>query len=175
MSKSKKDIALERVLALEKELLTLKKIISEPEESMDSVVLQNILGINSPIPRIYFTSDTLVIQADKFLSLNKYKKTDKLLKKYSPSDIRLEGLLLLNKLANIAQYVNGKVDVELMSKEAYPRGYVIRHVRRDSKLVIEEQSYTVQGNILFKKISAALEAIEIMGKEDVIKALKTFE
>lgn len=87
------------------------------------------------------------------------------------SEKQLEQLLALNKLINVANYLNGDWEPnwndEFEDKIYFYYSY--------GKLNICAKRYSNFGCVCFKTIDLAHQAVEILGKEEVKKALGIFE
>lgn len=87
------------------------------------------------------------------------------------SEKQLEQLLALNKLMNVAKYLNGdwkpNWDDEFEDKIYFYYSY--------GKLNICAKRYSNCGCVCFKTIDLAHQAVEILGKEEIKKALGIFE
>jgi hypothetical protein len=87
------------------------------------------------------------------------------------SEKQLEQLLALNKLMNVAKYLNGDWEPnwndEFEDKIYFYYSY--------GKLNICAKRYSNFGCVCFKTIDLAHQAVEILGKEEVKKALGIFE
>ena len=89
----------------------------------------------------------------------------------APSSKQLEQLLALNKLMNVAKYLNG--DWEPDWNNEYENKFCIFH--SFGKLNICNKGYSNFGCAVFKSRDLAFQAIEILGEEEVKKALGIFE
>ena len=87
------------------------------------------------------------------------------------SEKQLEQLLALNKLMNVAKYLNG--DWEPDWNNEYKNKFCIFH--SFGKLNICNKGYSNFGCAVFKSRDLAFQAIEILGEEEVKKALRVFE
>ena len=84
-----------------------------------------------------------------------------------------EQLLALNKLMNVAKYLNG--DWEPDWKNKYEDKYCIYYDYSVLELRVSKWSTSDYGNVYFKSSELARQAIEILGEEEVKKALGIFE
>ena len=86
---------------------------------------------------------------------------------------QLEQLLALNKLMNVANYLNGdwKPDFTNFSE----RKWWIQYDFEDSMLDTDFSCYYRNSVVYFKSEDLAIQAIEILGEEEVKKALGIFE
>ena len=87
------------------------------------------------------------------------------------SEKQLEQLLALNKLMNVAKYLNG--DWEPDWNNEFENKFYIFH--SFGKLNICAKNYSIFGCAVFKSKDLARQAIEILGEEEVKKALGIFE
>lgn len=86
---------------------------------------------------------------------------------------QLEQLLALNKLMNVAKYLNG--DWEPDWKNKYEDKYCIGYDYSLLTLHVFRWTTTCNVGTWFKSIQLAKQAIEILGEEEVKKALGIFE
>lgn len=84
---------------------------------------------------------------------------------------QIEQLLALNKLMNVAKYLNG--DWEPNWNDEYEDKIYFYY--SSGKLNICAKRYSNFGCVCFKTIDLAHQAVEILGKEEVKKALGVFE
>ena len=89
----------------------------------------------------------------------------------STSYKQLEQLLALNKLMNVAKYLNG--DWEPNWNDEFEDKIYFYY--SSGKLNICAKRYSNFGCVCFKTIDLAHQAVEILGKEEVKKALGIFE
>lgn len=94
-------------------------------------------------------------------------------KTISTSEKQLAQLLALNKLMNVAKYLNG--DWEPNFKDTDPYKYYISYDSDIKKLSIWFKQYMNDGSVYFKSEELAHQAIEILGENEVKKALGIFE
>lgn len=87
------------------------------------------------------------------------------------SEKQLEQLLALNKLMNVAKYLNGDWEPD-WNDEFEDKIYFYYS---SGKLNICAKRYSNFGCVCFKTIDLAHQAVEILGKEEVKKALGIFE
>lgn len=89
------------------------------------------------------------------------------------SEKQLEQLLALNKLMNVAKYLNGDWVPNWNTYNAIKWFIFFNH---DKKNLQVRSWYTINpGCVYFKSAKLALQAIEILGEEAVKKALGVFE
>jgi hypothetical protein len=86
---------------------------------------------------------------------------------------QIEQLLALNKLMNVAKYLNG--DWEPDFKNDNQHKYYISYDSDTKQLKIGFKQYMNDGSVYFKSEELALQAIDILGEEEVKKALGIFE
>ena len=91
----------------------------------------------------------------------------------STSYKQLEQLLALNKLMNVAKYLNG--DWKPNFKDKSNHKHYISYDCDTKQLRIWFKQYMNDGSMYFKSEELALQAIEILGKDEVKKALGIFE
>lgn len=91
----------------------------------------------------------------------------------STSNRQLEQLLALNKLMNVAKYLNGDWKPDFTSINQYKYMYIYDHLT--SKIEVQYNIYRTYLTVCFKSKELALQAIEILGEEEVKKALGVFE
>lgn len=91
----------------------------------------------------------------------------------STSHKQLQQLLSLNKLMNVAKYLNG--DWEPDFTNGGEQKWYIRYDCEYSKLKIDYIYIYKDSNIYFKLEELALQAIEILGEEELKKALGIFK
>jgi hypothetical protein len=89
------------------------------------------------------------------------------------SNKQLEQLVAINKLMNVAKYLNGDWEPDFKSK--YERNWCIDYDYDDLILSTDFSGYYRQSSVYFKSEELALQAIEILGEEEVKKALGIFE
>lgn len=89
------------------------------------------------------------------------------------SEKQLEQLLALNKLINVAKYLNG--DWKPNFKNSNCHKYYISYDSDSKKLMIWFKQFMNDGSVYFKSEELAHQAIDILGKEEVKKALGIFE
>lgn len=88
------------------------------------------------------------------------------------SSKQLEQLLALNKLMNVAKYLNGDWEPDFKSEQ---HKYYMSYDSGIKKLSICYRQYMNDGCVYFKSAELAYQAIEILGEEEVKKALGIFE
>ena len=86
---------------------------------------------------------------------------------------QIEQLLALNKLMNVAKYLNG--DWKPDWKNQYEDKYCIYCDYSVLELRVSKWSTSDYGNVYFKSSELTRQAIEILGEEEVKKALGIFE
>lgn len=86
---------------------------------------------------------------------------------------QLQQLLALNKLMNVAKYLNDGWKPDFKSVNSFK--YYISYDSGTKKLLICFKRYMNDGCVHFKSEELALQAIEILGEEEVKKALGIFE
>lgn len=79
---------------------------------------------------------------------------------------QLESILALNKLCNVAKYLNG----DWLPKHEEPK-YFIQCISFDSITTVQSISGFFGGLVYFKTKELAQQAIEILGEKEIIKAL----
>ena len=84
---------------------------------------------------------------------------------------QLEQLLALNKLMNVAKYLNG--DWEPNWNDEFENKFCIHYAL--GKLYLSSKQRANYGCVYFKSEELALQAIEILGEEEVKKALGIFD
>ena len=89
------------------------------------------------------------------------------------SEKQLEQLLALNKLMNVARYLNGDWEPDFTNTHFHK--FYISYDSDKKKLTIQFKQYMNNGSVYFKSEELALQAIEILGEEEVKKALGIFE
>ena len=89
------------------------------------------------------------------------------------SEKQLEQLLALNKLINVAKYLNGDWVPDFTNTHFHK--FYISYDSDKKKLTIQFKQYMNNGSVYFKSEELALQAIEILGEEEVKKALGIFE
>lgn len=87
------------------------------------------------------------------------------------SEKQLEQLLALNKLMNVAKYLNG--DWKINWNDEYEDKFYIHYAL--GKLYFSSKQRANYGCVYFKSKDLALQAIEILGEEEIKKALGIFE
>lgn len=85
---------------------------------------------------------------------------------------QLQQLLALNKLMNVAKYLNGDLEPDFTDNKYK---FYISYCYDVKKLNVWFKQHTNDGCVYFKSEELALQAIEILGKEEVKKALGIFE
>ena len=89
------------------------------------------------------------------------------------SEKQLEQLLALNKLMNVAKYLNGNWEPDFTNFSE--RKWWIDYDFEDLILSTDFSSYYRNSVVYFKSEKLAYQAIEILGEEEVKKALGIFE
>ena len=87
----------------------------------------------------------------------------------APNEEQVESLLALNKLCNVAKYLNEDWLPDFNKSRLI--GYVIWYNLGDSRLIVSEFYAHISSQVYFKSIQAAQQAIEILGEEEIKKAL----
>ena len=87
------------------------------------------------------------------------------------SEKQLEQLLALNKLMNVAKYLNG--DWEPDWNDEYEDKFYIYYLFGELSICLKQRAH--HGCAVFESKELALQAIEILGEEEVKKALGIFE
>ena len=90
----------------------------------------------------------------------------------STSKQQLEQLLALNKLMNVAKYLNGDWEPDFTDNQ---HKFYISYNSDVKKLTVWFKQYMNDGCVYFKTEELALQAIEILGEEKIKKALGIFE
>lgn len=85
---------------------------------------------------------------------------------------QIEQLLALNKLINVAKYLNGNWKIDWRSKQ---EKYYIVYDYRKYVLTVTCTNCFQSTLVYFKSPSLAKQAIEILGEEEIKKALGIFE
>lgn len=88
------------------------------------------------------------------------------------SERQISQLLYLNKLMNVAKYLNGDWKPDFKSEQ---HKYYMSYDSGIKKLSICYRQYMHDGCVYFKSEELAYQAIEILGEEEVKKALGIFE
>lgn len=91
----------------------------------------------------------------------------------STSNKQLEQLVALNKLMNVAKYLNGDWEPDFTNHTESK--YWIDYDSEDLMLSTDFSSYYRNSVVYFKSEELAHKAIEILGEEEVKKALGIFE
>lgn len=86
---------------------------------------------------------------------------------------QIEQLLALNKLMNVAKYLNDGWEPDFLNIEE--RKWFICYDYEDLMLDTDFSAYYRNSVVYFKSEKLALQAIEILGKEEVKKSLGIFE
>ena len=94
-------------------------------------------------------------------------------KTISTSEKQLAQLLALNKLMNVAKYLNGDWEPNFKDTDHYK--YYISYDSDVKKLSIWFKQYMNDGSVYFKSEELVRQAIEILGENEVKKALGIFE
>ena len=89
------------------------------------------------------------------------------------SNKQLEQLVALNKLMNVAKYLNGNWEPDFTNGDE--KKWYIDYDCEDSRLGTDYTYNYRHSNVYFKSEELALQAIEILGEEEVKKALGIFE
>ena len=84
----------------------------------------------------------------------------------------LQQLLAINKLMNVAKYLNGDWEPDFTDNQ---HKFYISYCFDVKKLIVWFKQYTNDGCVYFKSKELARQAIEILGEEEVKKALGIFE
>ena len=84
----------------------------------------------------------------------------------------LQQLLAINKLMNVAKYLNGDLEPDFTDNKYK---FYISYCYDVKKLNIWFKQHTNDGCVYFKSEELAYQAIEILGEEEVKKALGIFE
>jgi hypothetical protein len=88
------------------------------------------------------------------------------------SNKQLEQLVAINKLMNVAKYLNGYWEPDFTDNQ---HKFYISYASDINKLTVWFKQYMHDGSVYFKSEELALQAIEILGEEEVKKALGIFE
>lgn len=91
----------------------------------------------------------------------------------STSQRQLQQIRALNKLMNVAKYLNGDWEPDFTNTHFHK--FYISYDSDKKKLTIQFKQYMNNGSVYFKSEELALQAIEILGEEEVKKALGIFE
>lgn len=91
----------------------------------------------------------------------------------STSQQQLQQIRALNKLMNVAKYLNGYWEPDFTNTNFHK--FYISYDSDKKKLTIWFKQYMNDGSVYFKSEELALQAIEILGEEEVKKALGIFE
>lgn len=83
---------------------------------------------------------------------------------------QLEQILALNKLMNVAKYLNGDWEPQLEKAKAY---LYFGNIGR--KIEVDVATYITHSPVYFKSVDLACQAIEILGETEVKKAFGIFE
>lgn len=86
---------------------------------------------------------------------------------------QLDQLLALNKLKNTAKYLNGDWEPDWKNINQYKYMYIYDYLT--SKIEVQYNMYRAYLTVCFKSKELALQAIEILGEDEVKKALGIFE
>ena len=89
------------------------------------------------------------------------------------SEKQLEQLLALNKLMNVAKYLNGNWETDF--EDEIQHKYYISYDSDTKQLKVWFKQYMNDGSVYFKSEELAHQAIEILGEDEVKKALGIFE
>ena len=92
----------------------------------------------------------------------------------APSSKQLEQLLALNKLMNVAKYLNGDWEPDWNNSRETKWCLFCDH-NNNKKIVTSTWQTSHYGCVHFKSKELAYQAIEILGEEEVKKALGIFE
>lgn len=90
----------------------------------------------------------------------------------STSQQQLQQIKALNKLMNVAKYLNGDWEPNWKNIEQYKYMYMYNYLT--SKIEVQCNMYRAYLTVCFKSKELALQAIEILGEEEVKKALGIF-
>ncbi len=110
-------------------------------------------------------------ESKKYLSYNDVAKElfyHNYEKNNSTTKEQLESILALNMLCNVAKHLNGDWLPKINSSGKH-RNYCICFT--SNKFVIDDFTYVQHSNVYFKSKELALQAIEILGEETIMKAL----
>lgn len=112
--------------------------------------------------KVYYTDEKGEVNTSYEIVWNRFSDPNN-----STSGEQLESLMALNKLCNVAKYLNGDwlPDSADIDKNKL---YIYIH---SSGLDISSHNCASEGNVFFKSRELALQAIEILGKETILKAL----
>lgn len=139
--------------------------------------------IEFKIPEGYiFDKDNSTENVIRFKPIKKTITYEDIIKKLYPgkcyyinnnqtSEKQLEQLLALNKLMNVAKYLNG--DWEPNWNDEFENKFCIHYTL--GKLYLSSKQRANYGCVYFKSEKLALQAIEILGDTEVKKALGIFE
>lgn len=86
---------------------------------------------------------------------------------------QLERVLALNKLMNVAEYLNQGIDV---FNNTYSRAYLRYNTKlREIEVAYEQSTILICGEVYFVDTRSAQQAIEILGEDTIKTALGVFE
>lgn len=114
----------------------------------------------------YFGKEGTIVQTFNI----KYLSKELLL---ATSQQQLQQIRALNKLMNVAKYLNGDWEPDFTNTNFHK--FYISYDSDKKKLTIQFKQYMNNGSVYFKSEELALQAIEILGEDEVKKALGIFE
>lgn len=114
----------------------------------------------------YFGKEGAIVQTFNI----KYLSKELLL---ATSQQQLQQIRALNKLMNVAKYLNGDWEADWKDIHQYKYMYIYDYLT--SKIEVQYNMYRAYLTICFKSKELALQAIEILGEEEIKKALGIFE
>lgn len=117
-------------------------------------------------PSFYFGKEGAIVQTFNI----KYLSKELLL---ATSQRQLQQIRALNKLMNVAKYLNGDWEPDFTNTNFHK--FYISYDSDKKKLTIWFKQYMNDGSVYFKSDELARQAIEILGEEEVKKALGIFE
>jgi hypothetical protein len=115
-----------------------------------------------------FTEDTITYYIDSYAGINSFQPATNSERTHANNSVtkeQLESILALNKLCNVAKYLNNGGKPVFTGDTA---NYTITYYQ---KLKIEAFASTNSSSVFFKSKELAEKAIEILGKEEIRKAL----
>ena len=146
-----------------KEIKDGKIILVEKEKKL---TYEDIIEQLFPITKIHYFVNSAGVISSVYNCMNNHN-----FKTNATSERQLEKLLAINKLMNVAKYLNGDWQPDWSDYTDYK--YYICYVNNYLRLAIEFNTVEQGNSIYFKSRELAKQAIDILGEETIKLALCT--
>lgn len=148
--------------------------IDRDKSTLERIVfkeVKNVLTYDNIARKLFGEKDNFFIQGSFFKEIEKCNWSLDYCNNATigSSKKQLESILALNKLCNVAKYLNGDWLPVFNSKQKYK--YFIYYKAGSKEINIGTNEYWMQSSIYFKLPELARQAIEILGEDEIRKAL----